>query len=144
MASTYEDQVFYISGGACIKILREWTVIDWCQYEAGGTVGIWTYLQEIKLKNNIAPIFVECEDQDICSYDEECTSELVTITAHANDDCTDSLDLLYLWRLDLDDDGTIDESGQGIEFSRELLFGDHRVFGQLKMDVEIRANVITN
>lgn len=128
VASTYEDQIFYISGGACIKILREWTVIDWCQYEAGQPTGIWTYLQEIKLKNNIAPTFVECADQDICSYDEDCTSELVTITALANDDCTDSLNLLYLWRLDLDDDGTIDDFGQGISFSKELLFGEHRVF----------------
>ena len=128
VASTYDDQYFFISGSACIKVLREWTVIDWCQYEAGGTIGIWSYLQEIKLKNNIAPNFIVCEDQDICSYDDDCTSELVTITAYANDDCTDSLNLLYLWELDIDDDGTIDESGQGIEFSKELLFGVHRVF----------------
>ena len=128
VASTYEDQYFYISGGACIKVLREWTVIDWCQYESGSTNGIWTYLQEVKLKNNIAPEFVACADQDICSYDEDCTSELVTITAYANDDCTDSLNLLYLWRLDIDDDGTIDDFGQGIQFSKELLFGEHRVF----------------
>jgi hypothetical protein len=128
VGSTYEDQIFYISGGACIKILREWTVIDWCQYEAGQSIGIWTYLQEIKLKNNIAPTILECTDKDICSYDEDCTSELVTITAFANDDCTDSLNLLYLWSIDLDDNGTIDDSGQGISFSKELLFGDHRVF----------------
>ncbi len=128
VSATHVDQVFFISGTACIKILREWTVIDWCQYEAGQNQGLWTYLQEIKLKNNTAPEFVACQDQDICSYDEDCTSEMVTITAYANDDCTDSLDLLYLWELDLDDDGTIDDSGQGIEFSKELLFGDHRVF----------------
>ena len=128
VGSTYEDQIFYISGGACIKILREWTVIDWCQYEAGQSFGIWTYLQEIKLKNNVAPIILECTDKDICSFDEDCTSELVTITALANDDCTDSLKLLYLWSLDLDDNGSIDDSGQGISFSKELLFGDHRVF----------------
>lgn len=130
VSATSTDQFFYISGGACIKVLREWTVIDWCQYDTGtgGNIGIWTYLQEVKLKNNIAPVFVDCEDQDVCSYDEDCTSEIVTITAFANDDCTDSLNLLYLWSLDLDDDGVIDETGQGIEFTRELLFGDHRVF----------------
>lgn len=128
VASTYEDQYFFISGTACIKVLREWTVIDWCQYEAGENAGIWTYLQEIKLKNNVAPVFSECEDQEVCSYDDDCTSELVTFSAHANDDCTDSLHLLYIWSLDIDDDGTIDESGEGIEFTRELLYGDHRVF----------------
>ncbi|MDF1697902.1 MAG: T9SS type A sorting domain-containing protein [Saprospiraceae bacterium] len=129
VASTYEDQIFYISGGACIKILREWTVIDWCQYDSGSTTaGIWTYLQEIKLKNNIAPEFVSCADQDICSYDEDCTSELITFTAFVNDDCTDSLNLLYLWNLDYDDDGIMDESGQGVQFERTVLFGTHRVF----------------
>ncbi len=128
VAATYVDQYFFISGSACIKVLREWTVIDWCQFEVGQSEGIWTYLQEIKLKNNIAPAFIECKDQDICSYDENCTSEFVTITAYANDDCTDSLDLLYLWNLDIDDDGTIDDSGQGIEFSRDFLYGEHRVF----------------
>ena len=129
VASTYEDQFFFISGTACVKVLREWTVIDWCQFDAtNGNIGIWTYLQEIKLKNTIAPEFVSCEDVEVCSYDEDCTSELVTIAAHATDDCTDSLNLLYLWKLDLNDDGTIDETGQGITFTRELLFGDHRVF----------------
>ncbi|MEM9544673.1 MAG: dockerin type I domain-containing protein [Bacteroidota bacterium] len=128
VAAEHKDQIFYISGGACVKILREWTVIDWCQYDVGQNIGIWTYLQEIKLKNTIAPEFVECEDQEICSYDENCTSELVTITAYANDDCTDSLDLFYQWSLDIDDDGTVDEFGQGIEFTRELLYGEHRVF----------------
>jgi len=128
VASTYVDQYFFISGGACIKVLREWTVIDWCQYETGSNYGIWTYLQEIKLRNNIAPEFLQCQDLEVCSYDEDCTSELVTFTAFANDDCTDSLALLYLWSLDLDDDGSIDTTGEGIAFDIELNYGTHRVF----------------
>ncbi len=126
--STYEDQIFHISGGACIKILREWTVIDWCQYDPNSGEGLWTYLQEIKLKNNIAPVILSCEDQVECTYDDDCQSGMITITAFANDDCTDSLNLLYLWKLDLDDDGSIDEIGEGISFDRELDLGAHRVF----------------
>lgn len=126
--STYEDQIFYISGGACIKILREWTVIDWCQYESSTGVGLWTKFQEIKLKNTIAPIILSCEDQIECTYDDDCQSGMITITAFANDDCTDSLELLYIWKLDLDDDGSIDETGEGISFDRELELGAHRVF----------------
>ncbi|MFT4535547.1 MAG: hypothetical protein ACJA1A_002445 [Saprospiraceae bacterium] len=128
VASTYEDQIFYISGGACIKILREWTVIDWCQYDPNTGEGLWTYLQEIKLKNNISPVILNCEDQEECTYDDDCQSGMITITAFANDDCTDSLNLLYLWKLDLDDDGSIDETGEGISFDRELDLGGHRVF----------------
>ena len=132
VTATYEDQVCFISGGACVKVLREWTVIDWCQYIPGENQAIWTYLQEIKLKNNIAPVILDCEDKEVCSYDEDCTSEVVTFTALANDDCTDSLQLLYLWELDIDDDGSIDDTGQGIEFSEELLYGTHRVYWKVE------------
>ena len=33
IVSTYEDKTFYADGPSCGKIVREWTVIDWCQYE---------------------------------------------------------------------------------------------------------------
>jgi len=130
--STYEDQIFYISGGACIKILREWTVIDWCQYNSSTGVGLWTSFQEIKLKNTTAPVILSCDDQLECTYDDDCESGMITITSFANDDCTDSLDLLYLWELDLDDDGSIDETGEGISFERELVLGAHRVFWKVE------------
>lgn len=126
--STYKDQIFFISDGACIKILREWTVIDWCQYESSTGAGLWTKFQEIKLMNTTAPVILSCEDQQECTYDDDCQSGMITITAYANDDCTDSLNLLYLWNLDLDDDGIIDETGEGISFDRELDLGAHRVY----------------
>jgi len=127
VAATYTDQIFYISGGACIKILREWTVIDWCQYDPSNNQGLWTQLQEIKLMNSVAPTFLSCQDMEVCSYDEDCMSELVTITALAEDDCTDSMDLVYLWELDLDNDGTVDDAGQGHTFNKELTLGTHSV-----------------
>ena len=127
VASTFEDQVFYITGGACVKILRTWSVIDWCQFDASTGTGLWTYIQEIKLNNTIAPTILECADQEACSYDENCEVGTVTFTLRANDDCTDSLNLTYLWQLDIDDNGTIDEVGEGLMFDRELTFGAHRV-----------------
>jgi len=132
VASTYQDQFFYISDGACIKILREWSVIDWCQFDSDTEEGLWTYIQEIKLKNNIAPVFLSCDDQQECTYDDDCESGMITITAYVNDDCTDSLNLQYLWDLDLDDNGTIDESGEGITFDRELSLGTHRVYWKVE------------
>jgi len=128
VASTYEDQVFYISGDACVKILREWTVIDWCQFDADNESGLWTYIQEIKLKNTVAPVILSCEDVEVCSYDEDCLSENVTISAMATDDCTDSLSLYFVWKLDIDDNGSIDEEGEGASFDRVLELGAHRVF----------------
>lgn len=47
---SYKDMKFTVSDG-CMKILRDWKVIDWCQYnpKAYPPVGLWTYTQVIKL-----------------------------------------------------------------------------------------------
>lgn len=29
----YTDEIFTIEPDACFKVLRHWTVIDWCQYD---------------------------------------------------------------------------------------------------------------
>ncbi|MFN8281548.1 MAG: T9SS type A sorting domain-containing protein [Saprospiraceae bacterium] len=47
---SYQDSKFTIAEG-CMKILRTWKVIDWCQFvpNAKNPVGIWTYTQVIKI-----------------------------------------------------------------------------------------------
>jgi subtilisin-like proprotein convertase family protein len=62
---TYEDQIFYFVDNACFKIVRTWTVIDWCQFELdgqGGHLGYWTYVQVIKVHDNEGPEFLDCPD----------------------------------------------------------------------------------
>ena len=58
VASSYKDQVFIFSND-CKKILRRWTVIDWCNYIPGGSKGIYTRTQIIKVSNMERPI-VSC------------------------------------------------------------------------------------
>lgn len=47
---SYKDTKFTVSAG-CMKIIREWKVIDWCQYVPNKypAVGQWSYFQIIKL-----------------------------------------------------------------------------------------------
>ncbi len=99
-AATYEDQVFSFSDDACLKILRTWTVIDWCTYDGNGA-GVYTDLQIIKLHNNVAPTFIEGCDEDklACHYNEGCLGE-VTLSVSATDDCTDASELMYWWEID--------------------------------------------
>jgi hypothetical protein len=33
IAIEYDDEVFTIEPDACLKVIRTWTVIDWCQYD---------------------------------------------------------------------------------------------------------------
>ncbi len=68
---TYEDQRFDFVDGACFKILREWAVIDWCQYNAQTGEGLWHYTQVIKVHDEEGPQFVApCETVVLCVADE--------------------------------------------------------------------------
>jgi len=53
VASSFRDQVFDF-GPDCTKIIRTWTVINWCTY-TGGSEGIYTYRQTIKVSQNEIP-----------------------------------------------------------------------------------------
>jgi hypothetical protein len=68
VAYTYEDQVFPFVDGVCYKILRKWTVIDWCKFapnlKPDGSeypriptpqVNSWTYTQVIKVSDTAKP-----------------------------------------------------------------------------------------
>jgi len=68
---TYEDQRFDFVDGACFKILRDWAVIDWCQYNPQTGAGLWHYTQVIKVHDEDGPAFVDaCETQVLCVADD--------------------------------------------------------------------------
>jgi hypothetical protein len=68
---TYKDTRFDFVDGACFKILREWAVIDWCQYNSQTGEGLWHYTQVIKVHDEDGPEFVEpCETVVLCVEDE--------------------------------------------------------------------------
>jgi hypothetical protein len=49
----YDDEKFYNVENFCIKIIRHWRVIDWCQYDVNSQTptGVWTFDQIIKVQN---------------------------------------------------------------------------------------------
>ena len=108
VAAHYKDQVFKFADGACEKILRTWTVIDWCTYkeayenhndEHDFIPGKYEYIQIIKLNNDVPPQFeFACIDRIIPSYG-EC-SETVKFNMTAIDDCPEGNDSIR-WRYEL-------------------------------------------
>ena len=72
VAVTYEDEEFNFVDGVCKKILRTWTVIDWCQYDATTGAGLWSYVQVIKINDQFAPLITDCPQQPItlCAADD--------------------------------------------------------------------------
>lgn len=132
VAYSSSDKVFNFQDGACFKILRTFTVIDWCQYDPDDNsttpAGIWQYTQVIKLNNSIAPEFVSCSNYSACIFGEDCRG-FVEITQSATDDCpnVDESELSFSWQLDEDNDGDIDDSGLGNDASQVLGIGIHRI-----------------
>jgi uncharacterized repeat protein (TIGR01451 family) len=57
---SHEDTRFDFAEGACFKILREWKIIDWCQFNANTGYGLWTYTQTIKVADNEGAAFLDC------------------------------------------------------------------------------------
>jgi hypothetical protein len=129
VASEYKDQVFNIVDSVCIKILRTWTVIDWCTFNpdrptAGGR---YTFIQVIKFNNKEKPKFLgTCTDTTICVEALTCEGS-VTLTTLATDDCTKPADMTYIYTIDRKDDGTVENFGGGVAFTRNLIPDVYRV-----------------
>jgi hypothetical protein len=133
VASSYEDMVFDFTNDdqACFKILRTWTVIDWCQLNSpsGGT---WTHLQVIKVMNTVAPVIEPLDDIIECSFDKECEGLTLDFEAEATDDCSGPASLSWKYSIDIDNNGTFDfvspvQTGSSISFSFDFPIGDHRI-----------------
>ncbi len=73
------DMLFHLGPG-CKKLLRTWTVIDWCTYNPDlgyGSPGSFQFTQEIKISNNDEPT-VQCIDEiQVGAYN--CEDEYVTV-----------------------------------------------------------------
>jgi len=103
IAVNHKDSVFDIADDACEKILREWTVIDWCQYkpERGITAGFWQEVQVIKFLNTTKPQIVSsCEPLEVCTRTTDCSGEIELVMS-AIDDCTNSRSLTWEYTVDL-------------------------------------------
>ncbi|MBC7883911.1 MAG: T9SS type A sorting domain-containing protein [Saprospiraceae bacterium] len=129
VAATYEDNAFYIADGACLKIIRSWTVVDWCQFTGTNNYGKWgPYIQIIKLHNTDRPYFTStCKDTIFCSFDSDCNVGFVQLNQTAKDSCTDDSQLIWEFALDLFNDGTNDSVGYSAEFHGDLPIGQHLI-----------------
>lgn len=140
------DQTFNFNnanGIACFKILRTWTVIDWCKFapnvdEYGDTypdhkvlgVNTWEKVQEIKVVDNDAPQFEDLAPVvSVDTYDAACASGEITLGAAAEDECTNVL--RYSYKIDLGNDGTflpaVTGNGNEIIVEGSYPVGQHRI-----------------
>jgi len=123
VAMRYEDEVYpFTEQGACLKILRTWKVIDWCQQDESGDPLSKTYVQELKIMNSIRPVLAVPADAVIQKLD--CEVQQVSFGATATDDCTPAGELK--WRFEVSDENGFFLNG----FSNEII--DEFEVGQYK------------
>lgn len=125
IAISYDDAVFYSVPDYCIKILRTWKIIDWCNYDPQNPY-FYVHVQKIGVYNNVAPVFTSCGNQNFVSEDGDC-QESVTLTVAATDDCTVEDLLKYTYTIDEGSNGSIDYNGTGNTVTRTLDSGTHTV-----------------
>ena len=97
VAVSYTDQVFNVVEDACFKIIRHWTVIDWCKFDLSTPGSVRNYQQIIKVIDTEKPRAI-CRDT-IVNVTEGC-SRLVTLSGNGDDTCTPSDQLLYTYSID--------------------------------------------
>ncbi|MCC7028406.1 MAG: beta-propeller fold lactonase family protein, partial [Saprospiraceae bacterium] len=130
------DQEFTLDPDACLKIIRTWTVIDWCVYEPNNplTEGYWTWKQIIKISNTVPPVFSSnCKDITVAIFGPGCQGQ-ANLIASAIDDCTDSTFLTWYHEVDINNNGSIDGgySGPGKDASGIYPIGIHKIKFRVK------------
>ena len=130
VAYDYHDELIDASIGseACYKIVRKWTVIDWCQRTRRNVHKKWHYEQYLVVENTIAPeITSSCTDTVRCVYNVRCEPEEMVLHAIATDDCTNASDLYWTYKIDTLNDGTFDIIGHSDDATGVYPIGVHRI-----------------
>jgi hypothetical protein len=112
----FEDQVFVFSNdpNSCFKVLRTWTVIDWCQRDENDLFLRWTHVQEIKINNNVAPMIDAVQDSlesEVITIASDslgnCLGAEVPLVLRATDDCIANTPLNFSYEINAFDPETM-------------------------------------
>lgn len=92
VAYLYEDDLFNIAAPACYKILRRWTVIDWCDFdpEHPDQGGRFSKVQVIKVEDNDPPV-LDCPADITRGISDDCSGAVVSLPLVTAVDCNPNL-----------------------------------------------------
>jgi hypothetical protein len=133
LVSGYTDIPLTSVPDACVKILRTWYVIDWCQYNPNNPTGPgrWERVQTIKVIDQSGPTFTNCNNRTFCNFKSDCGPLAPDLSITATDGCTPANQLTYTWTVDVNDDNIADPgyvtSGAGQNTTNNYPIGTHRI-----------------
>ncbi|NBB89432.1 MAG: T9SS type A sorting domain-containing protein [Bacteroidetes bacterium] len=129
IAVRFDDEVFEVTPDACFKILRHWTVIDWCQFDEETGAGEFTYTQVIKVNDSQAPELLACDDVTFCDSSAVGCMGFAELVQEV-EDCTPDSFLNVTWRVkpfNAGNNPNDDIVGTGLDASGMYPFGTHRI-----------------
>ena len=136
MIHTYKDQQFSFGGG-CKKIIRKWTVINWCEYVPNSypKKGYFEHYQTIKIINNEAPHAYENPTIEVNASD--CDGGYVEVPelTVSGQDCNDGYKITnnspYASYNGADASGVYPVGMHTIHYSVEYACGSSKTFQQV-------------
>jgi hypothetical protein len=97
IATSYTDWVFTAAPNSCLKIMRQWKVINWCTYE-GGSQGLWQGNQLLVIKDTIPPTFT-CPGDQVFAVGSNCRANITLPQLTDIDDCLESVTVRLVGQL---------------------------------------------
>ena len=133
---SYEDDYLDFSeegSSVCSKIIRRWTVINWC--DPAPFENAHSFLQVIKISDFEDPIILDCEVDETVLFgvSNECGEIPVSLSKIATDNCSASAVLSWDLQIDLYSDGSNDGAlpttmdSNGVSFNGLLPVGRHLI-----------------
>ncbi len=134
VSASPHDEIFTLLGdpnSVCFKIVRTWTVIDWCQLDINGAPMERSGVQTIGVINTLAPDTIMVTGLDDPIIATTCDSAMVKFTATSKDCVNNNLQSLI--QIDLNSDFnttneyelTIAGVGASTTFDQMLPMGNH-------------------
>ncbi len=130
LMQTYEDTVYDTPNSGCITVERDWTIIDWCQYDPNDPMsgGRYEFSQVIQVIDDVDPVFADSPSEvDVCFNNGSCTEGNANQSVSVSDNCTAQDDLLVTYSVDYNADGSIDVIGVGTTFNDPIPAGRHTI-----------------
>ena len=140
IAMTFEDQIFDDVENACMKVLRTWTVIDWCTYDQSSPdENKAEYVQVLKVNdidlpefNCTPPTSVIAGTENSCNLNTtplDTDEILILDQTEGFDQCSDNLGRTYdiEYAIDYNSDGTVDAEGTGRDANGIHDYGNHSI-----------------